>query len=52
MDPTYLSKLLSVKLKSLSLLQNEFLHFKFETYHLKEKIYDELYSIIIIYTKK
>ena len=52
MDPTYLSKLLSVKLKSLSLLQKEFLHFKFETYHLNEKIYDELYSIIIIYTKK
>ena len=53
MDPTYLSKLLSFKLRSLSLLQKEFLRFKFETYHLKKKKkHDELYSLIIIYTKK
>ena len=32
-DPTYLSKLFYLKLRSFSLSQKELTHFKFETYH-------------------
>jgi len=48
----FVQDFLFFKLRSLSLSQKEFPHFKFENFSVKKKVHDELYSLIIYLQKK